>query len=164
MQRTLALIWAIVMVCMTGAATWVVGLPALAPLLVRDATAIQVVSVSVWERQLTYWAPGPPYAWYFTVTRNLENSGWRALNRWRPEESSTYDPIVPLRFERQYPGVVWDQLVLVPDRRDPQRATITMRRRISIRWWRYWLLGGEEPNQKNLVHTCCFWQGAPEVS
>jgi hypothetical protein len=30
MQRTLALIWAIMMVCISGAATWVVALTALA--------------------------------------------------------------------------------------------------------------------------------------
>jgi hypothetical protein len=28
--------------------------------------------------------------------------------------------------------------VLAPDHRHPQRATITLRRRIRIAWWRYW--------------------------
>jgi hypothetical protein len=57
---------------------------------------------------------------------------------WRPDGStSTYDPVVPLRFERGYLGVVWDEVVLAPDRRDPQRATIMVRRRIEIFWWHW---------------------------
>ena len=49
-----------------------------------------------------------------------------------------FDPVVPLRFERGYAEVLWDEVVLTPDHRHPQRATVTLRRSIRIPWWPYW--------------------------
>jgi hypothetical protein len=114
---------------------WMLSCPAVTSFIVPGVTDVQVVNLGWGQRQISYRAPGPPYAWYFTVTRNLETSGFLLLNRWRPDESPTYDPIVPLRFEREFATLLWDEVVLTPDRGDPQRARITVRRRIIIPWW-----------------------------
>jgi hypothetical protein len=107
--------------------------------LVPGATDIQVVTSGWGQWQISYGAPDPLDAWYFTLARRLEAEHWTLQNRWRPDgPAPTYDPIVPLRFEHGYAGVLWDEVVLVPDRGASQRATITLHRRISIPWWRFW--------------------------
>ena len=113
--------------------------PAPTPFLVPGATDIQVITTGWGERQISYRTPGRPYGWYFTLAHMLDAQPWILRNPWRPDgPTPTYDPVVPLRFECGYAGVLWDEVVLVPDRDDPLRAGITVRRRIVIPWWRYW--------------------------
>lgn len=131
--------------------------PSITPLIVPAATEVQVVTVGWRQQQINYRTSGPPNAWYWTVARTLEEQHWTPRNRWRLEDT-TYDPVVPLWFERGYAGVLWDEVALAPDRRDPQYATITVRRRIVIPWWRSWLPAGEGPNQKNPART---WPASP---
>ena len=127
--------------------------PAVTPFMVPGASDIQVVSVGWGQRQISYRSSGPPDAWYWTVARTLEEQHWTLRNRWRPDESSIYDPVAPLSFERGYAGVLWYEVVLTPDRRDPQRATITVRQHIIIPWWRSSLPAGEGCNQKNAARS-----------
>jgi hypothetical protein len=135
MKRTLALIGVVLVVGSCAAGAWRAADPPLAPFLLPGATNIQVVEIGMGERQITYRSPAPPYDWYFTLARQLEDQGWTLRNRWRPDgPTPTYDPLVPLWFEREYAGVLWEEVLLAPDRGDPQRATV--RWRISIPWWR----------------------------
>jgi len=129
--------WLSLAAALAGAALVVSGIwmllhPSVTPFLVSGATNIQVVSPGVWEWQITYDAPGPPYAWYFTLSRIIEGQHWNDRNLWRPDGSTMFDPVVPLRFDREYAGVLRDEVVLAPDHNYPQRATIILRRRISI--------------------------------
>jgi hypothetical protein len=157
MRRILTALILILSGALAASGIWMLSYPAVTPFIVPGATDVQVVTISWGQRQISYRTSGPPDAWYWTVARTLEAQHWTLRNRWRPDESSIYDPVVPLSFERGYAGVVSDEVVLVPDRRDPQRATIMVRRHISIPWWGYWLSAGEGPNQKNLASTCPSW-------
>jgi hypothetical protein len=77
-----------------------------------------------------------------TLAGSIEAQQWNDRTLWRPDGSTMFDPVTPLRFERTYAGVLCDEIVLAPDHRDPQRATITLRRRIRIPWWQEWSLAG----------------------
>jgi hypothetical protein len=68
--------------------------PSVTPYLVPGATNIQVVSTGVWEWQIAYDAPGPPYAWYFTLSRAIEAQQWGTRSLWRPDGS----PVITLGF------------------------------------------------------------------
>ena len=84
--------------------------PAPTPFLVPGATDIQVSSTGWGERQISYRTPGRPYGWYFTLAHMLDAQPWTLRNPWRPDGSTpTYDPVVPLRFECGYAGVLWDE-------------------------------------------------------
>jgi hypothetical protein len=50
-----------------------------------------------------------------------------------------FDPVWPQRFERGYATMLWDEVVLIPHQDHAKRATIRLRRRISIPWWPEWL-------------------------
>jgi hypothetical protein len=123
---------------LVGSGSWMLCHPSVTPFFVPGATDIHVVSTGVWEWQIAYAAPGPAYAWYITLSRTLAAQQWNDRTLWRPDGSSMFDPVTPLRFERGYAGVLWDEVVLTPDHRAPQRATITLRRRIRIPWWPSW--------------------------
>ena len=75
----------LVVVCYLG--TYLAFRPPIEPLLPSDATDIRVDAVSWWKWTLTYRALGPDYAWYFTVTHQLEASGWAS------EEQHTGGPL-----------------------------------------------------------------------
>jgi hypothetical protein len=138
MWRILAVLTLILSGTLAGSSIWMLFHPSVTPFLVPGATDIQVVSTGVWEWQIAYDAPGPTYAWYFTLSRTLDAQQWNDRTLWRPDGSTMFDPVVPLRFDRGYAEVLWDEVALTPDERDPQRATITLRRRIRIPWWPYW--------------------------
>lgn len=138
MWRKLAVLTLLLSGTLAGTGIWLFCHPSITPFLVPGASDIQVVSTGVWQWQITYDAPGPPYAWYFTLSRTLEAQHWNAGSRWRPDGSTMYDPVTPLRFEWGYTGVLWDEVVLIPDHDQPQHATITLRRRIRISWWQLW--------------------------
>ena len=113
---------------------WMLGSPEITPYIVQDATDIHVVSLGLGQRQISYRTAGPPYTWFFSVARNLENSGFHLS--WRPDQSPTYDPKSPLLFQRAYGTLLRDDVVLSADSDDPQRATITVHRRLIIPPWR----------------------------
>jgi hypothetical protein len=135
MWRILAVLTLLLSGALVGSGSWMLSHPSVTPFLVPGATNIQVVSTGIWEWQIAYNAPGPAYAWYGTLSRTIERQDWNDRTLWRPDGSSMYDPVVPLRFERRYAGVLWDEVVLTPDHRHPQRATITLRQRIRIPRW-----------------------------
>jgi len=116
--------------CVAG--SWHTARPPLAPFLAPGAADVRVVDVGMWEQRMSYEAPGPPYAWYFTVGRMLEQQHWVLRNRWRPDSAApTYDPLIPLQFERVYMDFLWDEVVLEPDWRNPNVAHIRVSRRIA---------------------------------
>ena len=138
MWRILAVVMLLLSGALVGSASWMLFHPSVTPFLVPGAIDIQVVSIGVWEWQIAYDAPGPACAWYFTLSRMLEAQQWGTRSLWRPDGS----PVTTLGFEpgyaRGYAEVLWDDVRLTLDHRDPQRATIKLRRRIRIPWWQYW--------------------------
>jgi hypothetical protein len=102
-------------------------------LIVPGATNVQIITTGWGQRQITYRAPGPPYAWYYATAHRLDTRGWTALDPWRPAGTgSVYTPIVPLRFQQLY-VLIQDQVVLLPDERAPSIARIQVRRSIALR-------------------------------
>ena len=138
MWRILAVLTLLLSGALVGSGGRMLSHPSVTPFLVPGATDIQVVGTGVWEWQIAYDAPGPPYAWYFTLSRTLDAPQWNDRTLWRPDGSTMFDPVTPLRFEREYAALLRDEIVLAPDHRAPRRATITLRRRISIPWWPDW--------------------------
>ena len=144
MLRILAILTLLLSVALAGSGIWLLFQPPLTPFLLPNATDIQVLRTGVWEWQIAYDAPGPPYAWYVMLAHSIEAHQWKDSTLWRPDGSTMFDPVTALRFERGYAGVLWDEVELVPDHRDPQRATIRLRRRIRIPWWQEWLPAGHQ--------------------
>jgi hypothetical protein len=135
MWRILAVLTLLLSGAIVGSGSWMLFHPFVTPLLVPGATDIQVVSTGVWEWRITYDASGPPYAWYFTLSRMIEGQGWTARRPWQPDGSTMFDPVWPRRFEWVYTRLLWDEVVLIPDQNHSQRATIRLRRSIHIPWW-----------------------------
>ena len=133
MARTGAVFVVLLVAGIAGGGMWLLQ-PASTPFLVPGATDIQVITSGWGERQISYRAPGRPYGWYFTVADRLVAQQWTPPDPWnRTAPRDTYNRVVLF-----WSGYLWDQVVLVPDDSDPQRARITVRRRIVIPWWRYW--------------------------
>jgi hypothetical protein len=138
MKRILALIGVFLVITIGGIQLWLAAHPSRSPLVVPGASDLQVVDTGVWEEQLTYGTSGAPYAWYWTVAATLEGQDWTLLNRWRPDTSPTYTPVTLQVFERQYLGLLRDQVVLDPEQAQPSVARIHVRRRIDIPGWFRW--------------------------
>jgi hypothetical protein len=117
------------------AGTWLAaGLPK-APFLVVGATDIQVVRLGLWEQQISYYVPGRPYGWYWSVARQLEAQQWKVNKGWHPELAAPdYNPLLPLTFERVTLGFLTEEITLDPDTRHPNVAHIRITRRIAISW------------------------------
>jgi hypothetical protein len=135
MWRILAILTLLLTGALVGSGSWMLFQPSVTPFLVPGATNIQVVRTGVWDWQIAYDAPGPPYAWYFTLSRTIEAQQWNDCNLWRPDGATMFDRVVPLRFDWGNPGVLWDEVAITPDHRHPQRVTIMLRRNIRIPWW-----------------------------
>jgi hypothetical protein len=134
MLRTIAIIAALLALCAAGGATWTALQLPLELLIVPGATNVQVTATGWGQRQITYRAPGPRYAWYYATAQGLDAQGWTALEPWRPGwAGSAYAPIMPLRFQQLY-ILIQDQVVLIPDERSPNVARIEVRRSIALRW------------------------------
>src|SRR5262245_44661959 len=136
--RTLAVLTLFLSATLAGGTLWRLGHPAVGPFVVPGATNIQIVTIGVGEWQVTYASPGPPLEWYFTLAHTLVAQQWHDRTRWHADESPRFDQVNPLHFEREYAGVLWDEVMLLPDDRDPQRATIVLRRHLRIPWWSSW--------------------------
>jgi hypothetical protein len=117
--------------CVVG--SWLAMRLPLAPFLAPGARNIQAVNESIWEQQISYQVAGPPFAWYWGLTRALEEQQWTLRTPLRPDLAGpSYNPITPLRFERISFGFLVDEVVLDPDRRNPNLARILVSRRIAI--------------------------------
>jgi hypothetical protein len=133
MYRPTAVLVILIALNVAGGVTWIALQPPIEPLIVPGAIDVQVVATSWGQRQITYRASGPAYAWYYATAHRLEAQGWTALDTWRPAGTgSVYTPIVPLRFQQLH-VLVQDQIVLLPDERSPNTAHIQMRRWIVLR-------------------------------
>ena len=101
-------------------------------MLVPGATDVQDQARGFGEYQVTYQAPGAPYAWYFAIVRNLSAEGWAG-------------PIDTRAGLRNTPEVHWHIVSFgflyiaeeVALQGDPNFARITVRRTIIIPWRRY---------------------------
>jgi hypothetical protein len=99
MYRPIAVLVMLIALSVAGGATWIALQPPIEPLIVPSAIDVQVVATSWGQRQITYRASGPAYAWYYATAHRLEAQGWTALDTWRAAGTgSVYTPIVPLRF------------------------------------------------------------------
>ena len=136
--RILAVLTLLLTGALAGSGIWMLFHPSVTPFLIPSATNIQVVSMGVWGWQITYDTSGPPYAWSYTLAHALTERQWHDRTRWHADESPRFDQVNPLHFERENAGVLWDEVVLLPDHRDPQRATIVLRRHLRFPWWSSW--------------------------
>ena len=138
MKRILGLIGILLALGACVALSWLAIRPPLVPFLALGATEIQVVTVSIWEQQISYHVPGPPYAWYWAVAHSLEEQQWTLRTPFRPDLAGpTYDPFIRLRFERTLVGFLVEEIVVDPDQRNPNLARMRVSRRISIRWQQF---------------------------
>jgi hypothetical protein len=134
MLRTIAIFATLLALLTVGGATWTALQPPIQALIVPGAVDVQVTASGWGQHQVTYRAPGPPFAWYYATAHRLEVQGWIALDPWRPSGTgSVYTPITPLRFRHLY-VVLEDQVVLIPDARSPNAARIDLRRQLVLRW------------------------------
>jgi hypothetical protein len=135
MKRAFGLIGILLSLGACVAGSWLAICPPLAPFLAPGATEIQVTNVSIWEQHISYRAPGPPYAWYWATIHTIEEQQWTLRTPLRPDLAGmSYNPTTPLRFERISIGLVVDEAVLDPDRRNPNLVRIHVSRRIVIPW------------------------------
>jgi hypothetical protein len=135
MKRALGLISLLLALGACVAGSWLAIRPPLAPFLAPTTTDIQVVNMSIWEQQISYQVAGPPYAWYWATIHTLEEQHWTLLTELRPDLSGlTYNPIMSLRFERTSFGFLEEEVMLDPDRGNPNLARIRVSRRITIPW------------------------------
>ena len=136
--RILAVLTLFLSGTLVGGSLWMLAHPAVTPFVVRGATDIQVISTGVWEWKIAYDASGPPYAWYFTLAQTLAAQQWHDPTGQHLDEATLLGSVKPLRFAWDDAGVLWDEAVLTPDYRNPQRATITLRRHLRIPWCPWW--------------------------
>jgi hypothetical protein len=120
---------------LVGSTIWMLAHPSVTPFVVPGATDIQIASTGACEWQIIYAASGPPYAWYFTLWRTFDAPQWSDRTPIDPTKSAQ---VITRWFVWDYAGVLWDEVKLTPDYRNPQRATITLRRRLRVPWWPYW--------------------------
>jgi hypothetical protein len=108
MRRIILLLGAGCLMAAGFSAIWLAARPPIQPLLPPGATDIYVVDSGWWEWTLTYRAPEPAYAWYFTAARQLEASGWAPAERHTGgplRERVTYTRRTPLGFVTLYEDV-----------------------------------------------------------
>jgi hypothetical protein len=120
---------------LAGGTIWLLCQPAVTLFVVPGATDIQVVRTGGWEWQITYAAPGRPYAWYFTLWRTLDAHQWSEHTLIDP---ARFPQVTPRWFEWDDAEALWDEVKLTPDDHNPQRATITLHRHFRIPWWPHW--------------------------
>jgi hypothetical protein len=80
MARAFVALLVLLAVSLAGSSWWLLQ-PPLTPLLIPGVTNIHIGSTRWGEHELTYHAPGEPYAWYDAVTTHLRNSGWTPPDR-----------------------------------------------------------------------------------
>jgi hypothetical protein len=130
----------VLVVCVLGlalpmagaAAAWQILHPPLHVFIVPGATEIQIRADGFGEQQLTYRSSGAPYAWYFTVARNLARDGWSAPIDNRLGIRAT--PETHWRISPVWFGYIKEEVML---QGDPNIARILLRRTIIIPWARY---------------------------
>ena len=135
MKRVVGLIAIILVSGACGALSWLALRPPAAAFLAPGASEIQVTNVSIGEQHISYRAPGRPYAWYWATIHTVEAQLWTLRTPVRPDLAGlSYNPVIPLRFERVSLGFLVEEVVLSPDQGDPNLARIHVYRRIIIPW------------------------------
>ena len=135
MKRAFGLIGILLVLGACVAASWLAIRPPLVPFLAPGATEIQVANMSIWEQHISYRAPGLPYAWYWATIHTIEEQLWTLQTPLRPDLAGpSYNPIIPLRFERISFGFLVDEVVLDPNHSNPNLARIRVYRRITFPW------------------------------
>ncbi len=139
MRRVVGLIAIILAIGACGALSWLALRPPVAIFLAPGAAEIQVANLRLGEQYISYRCPGPPYAWYWDTIRMIEAQQWkRQTSLGRPDLAGTsYNPVIPLRFERVSLGFLVEEAVVEPDRTDPSLARIHVYRRIVIPWQQF---------------------------
>jgi hypothetical protein len=134
MHRIIALLIVCIALSAATGATWIALQPPIESLIIPGAVDVQIAATGWGQRQITYHAPGLPFAWYYATAHRLEVRGWIALDARRPTGTgSVYTPIAPLRFQQLY-VLIQDQVALLPNTRSPNHARIEIRRQIVLRW------------------------------
>src|SRR5262245_1840086 len=85
-RRILAALTLLLTGALGGGGIWMLFHPSITPFLIPGATNIQVVSIGIWEWQITYDTSGPPYAWSYTLMHALTEGQWRDRTRWHADE------------------------------------------------------------------------------
>lgn len=108
-----------------------VGSAVQAILIVPGATEVELRSAGFGEQRITYRAPGPAYAWFFSTTRNLAKNGWTAPVDTRSQVRST--PVVYWRISKIWFIYISERIAL---QGEPNVAQISVRRQLIFPWRR----------------------------
>ena len=100
-------------------------------LIVPGASQVELRSAGFGEQRISYRAPGPAYAWFFTTTRNLAKNGWTPPLDTRSQVRST--PVVYWRISKFWFIYISEQIAL---QGEPDLARISVRRQLIIPWRR----------------------------
>lgn len=131
--RALALIGLLALGLGCGLAGWRLTSAPAERWLVAGASDLRVASDGFSRQQISYTAPGQPYAWYFELLRRLAHDQWQA-----PVDTRTRIRVVPdvhWRLRQIGPIYIEEQIAI---QGEPNRARIELRRRIIVPW-RSWL-------------------------
>ena len=131
MKRILALCSVLITLGACGIGAWAAARPPLTIFIVPNATDIQVVSQGWGAWQIRYYAPGSPTTWYMDVAKQLEAQHWSSPVYEYGALSRTYSRASSFWF-----GELWEWAYLTFDPLRPHGAQITVRRALSISWWR----------------------------
>jgi hypothetical protein len=138
MKRTLTALGMLLAVSAIIAGLWVWFLtrPSLQAVLVPEARDVHVIKSGLGTWELTYRVPNSTVPWYRKVAHQLEVQGWVAHNQFAPDiYSAPYHPVPLLRFERLVRMILWEEVILEPDLRDPTRVRMHIRRALRLDWW-----------------------------
>ena len=129
---------------------WLLRPPLLHTMLVPEARDIHVIKHGLGTWELRYRAPSSTVPWYRKVAQQLDAQGWVGHNQVGPDiYSAPYYPTPPLRFERLVNMLVWEEVIVEPDLRDPTRARMHIHRALRLDWqaWLHMLGGVTETKQ-----------------
>src|SRR6476620_6128740 len=113
MKRVFGLIVIILVSGACGAGSWLALHPPVVVFLSPGATEIQVSDVNIGEQYISYRCSGPPYAWYWATIHTIEAQSWTRQTPLRPDLAGpSYNPVIPLSFERVSFGFLVEEVVL----------------------------------------------------
>jgi hypothetical protein len=141
---------------------WFLRRPPLQALLVPEARDIHVIKHGLGTWELTYRVPSSTVPWYRKVAHQLEMQGWVAHHQVAPDiYSAPYHPVPPLRIERLVSMILWEEVILEPDLRDPTRVRMHIHRALRLDW-RAWLhaLGGVTEAKQARSKRLARWIGS----
>ena len=131
-MRRLFVLFGVLLTLACGIGGWVAAHPPLILFIVPEATDVKVATHGWNEWQMSYHAPGSPTTWYMDVAKQLEAQHWSSPDRVEYGAlSRTYSRASSFWF-----GELWEWAYLTFDPLRPHGAQITVRRALSISWWR----------------------------